>query len=282
MERILVAGATGRLGRHVVRRLKQEGKWVRVLARDPQQINEPVDEVVQGDVRKPASLRGSCQGVSKVFSAAGASLSFGLRPRSARFFDTDYAGNVNLLQAARAEGVEKFVYVSVHSVPAIERLEYVRAHTDFADVLRRSGLTYGIVKPTGFFATFALLPQIARFGIAPLIGDGTARTNPIDERDLADLCVAALRDASTEVSVGGPEVLSRREIAERAFRAAGRKPRFVHLSDRLLDAQRKGLAWLDPRWAALLAFIQTASQVDVVAPTRGERRIEEYFRQALR
>ena len=74
MKKILVAGATGYLGRNVVKTLKDRGFWVRALGRteaklDP--IKEFADELVIGEVTNPDSLYGLCDGIDVVFSSVG-------------------------------------------------------------------------------------------------------------------------------------------------------------------------------------------------------------------
>ena len=277
MDRVLVAGATGRLGAEVVAALRRQGRTVRALSRHPAESAGRADEVVAADLRDPASLAAACRGVDAVISAAGASLSLGLRPGAPDFRRVDYAGNRNLLAAARAAGVRKFVYVSVYSTPAYAHLDYVRAHTDFARLLAASGTPYAVVQPTGFFSSFALFPRLARLGVAPLVGAGTARTNPIHEQDVAEVCVAALDGAPEALPVGGPDVLTRRAIFELAFEAAGRPPRFVRVPDAALGVARRLVAPFDRRLAHLLHFLQVVNHHDVVAPCVGTRRLRDFF-----
>src|SRR5262245_33007818 len=74
MNPVLVAGATGYLGRFVAREFKRRGAWVRVLARNPDRLNTPgpflepavaglVDDVFVGEVTRPETLRGLCDGI---------------------------------------------------------------------------------------------------------------------------------------------------------------------------------------------------------------------------
>jgi uncharacterized protein YbjT (DUF2867 family) len=82
MNRVLVAGATGYLGRFVAREFKRRGDWVRVLARSPDKLKTPrpflepavaglVDDVFVGEVTRPGTLRGLCEGIEVVFSSIG-------------------------------------------------------------------------------------------------------------------------------------------------------------------------------------------------------------------
>src|SRR5688572_26030168 len=114
MARILVAGATGMLGREVVRLLATHGHTVRALSRDSARAAALGGETHVGDARRPESLRGAMDGVDTVFSSLGASVSirFGAGWRGYRAVDVP--ANRNLLAAARKAGVKRFVYVSAH------------------------------------------------------------------------------------------------------------------------------------------------------------------------
>ena len=281
MTRVLIAGGTGHLGRHLVPELKRRGYQVRTLSRQPVPSDLDVDEHVRGDLRNPASLASVCDGIDQVISAAGASLALQVQWGAPGYQAVDYAGNLNLLRVAQAAGVRHFTYVSVYHTPAYADTVYVRAHTDFEAALRHSNVAYTIVRPTGYFSAMAALLRFARLGRAPLLGDGSATTNPIHEADLAAVCADALNGASTEIDVGGPEVLSRRTLFEKAFDAVGKHPRFIRVPAALLSLNRRLIAPIDRRLADLLAFSQAVSLSNVVAPPRGTRTIGAYFRDCV-
>lgn len=277
MEKIVVAGATGHVGAEVVAELQRRRKWIRVLTRHPERVSFEADDIVGADLLNPASLRGVCDGIDGVFSAAGASVALNPAWQSPGYRAVDYAGNMNLLQAALAAGVKKFTYVSVFNTPALADLAYVRAHADVAEALRRADLDHAVIEPTGFFSSLAILLRLVRLGVAPLIGSGAARTNPIHEKDLAPVCADAIEHGHGVLPVGGPEVLSRRAIFERAFEAVGKKPRFVRLPNGYVNVNRWVASRLDPRLGELMAFFKAVSQTDIIAPAYGSRRLDEYF-----
>ncbi len=273
-----MAGASGRLGRLVVRRLKEEGHLVRALSRRPGRVRDiRPEELVRGDLRDPASLVGSCAGTDAVISCVGASLQPSIRGDRASYMAVDFQGNRNLLSAAETEGVERFVYVSVHATPELSGTEYVEAHERFATLLGGSSLRSVVVRPTGFFYVFGDLLTMARRGLGLVIGSGDARTNPIHEADVADLCVEALPGTEAELAAGGPRVYTRREIAELAFDVLGRRPRVVRVPPWVFRSAASILAPANPRVAALLRFGVAASTHDVVAPARGDRDLRTYF-----
>ena len=277
MARILVAGATGHLGRFIVSELKKRNHWVRALTRNPMRPYPEVDDLVGGDINLINTLQRPCGEVDVIISTVGASINPRLFTREPDYWHVDYEGNRNLLRVAGTSGIRKFLYVSVYSVPALQHLDYIRAHAKFSDELKASGLSYAIVKPTGFFSAYGAMLELAKLGVAPLLGDGSARTNPIHESDLARVVADALESSNCEISVGGPEVLSRRRIGELAFEALGKKPRFVPIPESMVTAQIRIMSRFDPRVAQITAFLKKVSQVDAIAPATGTERLADYF-----
>ena len=121
---------------------------------------------------------------------------------------------------------------------------------------------------------------MAQSGRVFLFGDGSNRVNPIHGADLAEVCVDALESSETRVEVGGPEVLTYREIAEQAFSALGRRPKITCIPDSLVAATVSLMRWLAPaRTFGPLQFMASVMTTDVVGPQQGERRLADHFRQ---
>src|SRR3954467_15771950 len=106
MKQVLLAGATGALGRAVFSELVSRGYQVRRLVRRSAGAEDWL-----GDLRHADSLRSSCNGVDAVISCAGASMNLHNWQDRVSFPEVDWHGNRNLLEEARRAGVEKFVYV---------------------------------------------------------------------------------------------------------------------------------------------------------------------------
>lgn len=280
MHSLLIAGASGHLGVQVTREFKRRGYRVRTLTRTPARLahlSDSIDEVVRADLTDPAQLEGICNQGELVFSCAGASLALSdLRDRRS-FTAVDYQGNLNLLQAARRSGASKFGYVSLFGGRELRHTEYAAAHERFVDALRASGMAHTVIRPTGYFSFFAEILEMARQGRGLVIGSGEARTNPIHEADLAEVCVRATEEETAEIEVGGPEVYTRREIVELAFAALDRAPRVRSLPPGLFRGIASVAKPFNPRLAALLDFGVAVSQVDAVAPPHGSRSLRAYF-----
>jgi uncharacterized protein YbjT (DUF2867 family) len=276
--RVLVAGATGYLGRFVAKEFKSRGHYVRALARSPHKlddIRDELDEIVPGQVTDPETLEHVCDGFEVVFSSVGITKQKG----KLTWKDVDYQGNVNLLQAAQTAGVKKFIYVSVFNGPELRHLEIVKAHEDFVDVLKASGMDYAVIRPTGFFSDITEFYNMAKRGRVYLFGRGNNRVNPIHGADLAVTCVDAIDGETQEIDVGGPEVLTYREIAELAFRVQGKRVRISHVPMLFMSVTISAMRAFNRHQGELLAFLTTAMTVDGVAPRTGARTLEAYYRE---
>ena len=280
MPLVLVAGATGALGRYVVPALKRRGYRVRALSRSVERarvLAGQADEVRVADATRRETLAGLCDGVDVVFSCLGQSVGVA-GGRGPGYRAVDYVGNHRLLELARAAGVRRFVYVSVFGAERYPDVAYLRAHADVAAELRRSGLEYGIVQPTGYFSAYAAFLGMARAGRAAVIGDGRARTNPIDDAELAEVCADTVARAEcVEVPVGGPAVYTRREVIELACAALGRPARIRTVPAGLVWAAARLMQPLAPRLGELAEFFGVVATQDFVAPSYGARRLDEYF-----
>jgi hypothetical protein len=180
IRKVLVAGATGYLGRHLVQALKRRGIWVRALVRHPERaVGLESDDVFQGEVTAASSLNGTARGVDAVLSSVGIT-----RQREGYTYDdVDYAGNLNLLQIAEAEGSKAFMYVSLFRGQELQGLRIAAAKERLVGVLR-----------------------MAHKGRVFVFGDGSTRINPISGRDIAEASVDASRILRlvTPVTVYGP------------------------------------------------------------------------------
>jgi uncharacterized protein YbjT (DUF2867 family) len=280
--KVLVAGASGLVGREVTRLLKERGHYVRTLSKDPERaapLRALADDVRLLDATDSAALDGACHDIEIVVSTLGAPVS----PSGAgkgSFADVDLRANLNLLAEARERGVRRFVYLGVYTEAVYAGTEYVMAHSEVEARVRSSGLEYGFVRTTGIFGALSELLPMALKGPVPLIGDGDATTNPVDERDVAEaLLGAALAQGATELELGGPEVLSRRQIAEAAFAALGRKARLIRLPVWVMRLIGFVYGVFNRRMGQLLEFVILVSTHACVAPRQGTRRLDDYFRE---
>ena len=278
MKKVLVAGATGYLGRNVVKALKDRGFWVRALGRseaklDP--IKEFADELFIGEVTDPDSLDGTCDGIDVVFSSVGITR----QKDGLTYEDVDYQGNRNLLTIAEGSDVSKFVYVHVLNAEKLQHVAMIQAKEAFVDELKRSTLDHTVICPTGFFSDMEEFLSMARYGRVYLFGDGSNRINPIHGADLAEVCADALESREQQLDVGGPEVFTYREIAELALEVLEKPQKITCLPKKLIAAVVGALRWVAPvKTYGPIQFLATVMTMDVVGEAYGQRRLVDHFR----
>lgn len=237
--RILVAGATGYLGRHLVADLTSAGHEVRALARTPERLSRPGTagapsipigscEVVTADVTDPASLHEVLDGVNAVVSSVG------VTGHAGDPWAVDYRGNLALLDEARRAGVGRFCFVHVLHGEEIPT-DLTRAKSAFAAVLRRSAPEHLVLNPSGYFSDLTAYLQMARRGVAAVLDGGRSRLSPIHGADLAAFIRTHLEAGTTgDLDVGGPETMTHREAAQLAFEVLGRRPWIISVPSVIL------------------------------------------------
>jgi len=288
-KKVLVAGATGYLGRYVAQEFKRRGYWVRVLARTPEKLHsvgpfmEPAidhlcDEVFVGEITRPETLKGVCDEIDVVFSSIGIT-----RQRDGiGFMDVDYQGNKNLLAAAIDSDVRKFVFVSVFMADLIADL--ARAKELFVQDLKQSGLAYGIVRPTGYFSDMSEYLKMARSGKVFVLGSGFNKINPIHGEDLAKVCVdlAEKTQNQAEQDVGGPVAYTHEEIGTLACDTLGVKMKIVRIPLWLTKLAVMSIRpFSSHRYQAARFFTKVMSN-DFVAPQTGSYGLKRYFEEYVR
>jgi uncharacterized protein YbjT (DUF2867 family) len=275
---LLVAGASGALGARAALAARARGWRIRALTRDRERLPYVLQpDAVVGDGRDPAIAAEAVAGVDAVFSAAGASVSPALGHGWRGYRAVDGALHRTLIAAAAAAHVGRFVYVSVFHPPALRHVAYVAAHEEVVDQLRAAAIPHAVIRPTGFFSAVGAYLDLARRGPVPEIGRGDSRTNPIDDDDLAEVCVHALEDVSRELELaaGGPDVVTRRTMAEQAFAALGLPPRFRHIPVAAAHVAAAVLRPFHPRLSQLASFVAALAEHDVIAPVMGTRRLAD-------
>ena len=280
--RVLVAGATGRLGRELVRQLKESGYFVRTLGRDAAKLRSvcpSADESVALDAFKLPELLRACEGMEHLVSCVGASVIPTVWHGRSSFTQIDLSANLNLIEAAEAQGVRRFIYISVFTDGKLQENDFVRGHEQVVERLRASTLEYGVARPTGFFSSLVQIMREPSMGLLPQYRSGEARTNPIHEADLAAFCIDLLQaeDRRQERNVGGPEVLTRRQIADLVVRNGNRGGPVFQVP---VGALRMGSLALSPfnrRVSQLMAFIADVLSSDFVAPQYGVRTLAQYL-----
>lgn len=284
-KRVVIAGATGYLGKYAVKAFKERGYWVRVLTRSRERLLEPgpftapalseedMDDIFIGEVTKPVTLEGLMDGIDLVYSSVGIS-----RQRDGLTFEqVDYQCNRNLIDLAVAGGTKRFVYVSMEGAESLMHLAITQAHEKVVAELQQSGLDYRIVRPCGYFSDMGVLYDMASKGRSFLVGDGANLMNPIHGRDLAEVCVDTAEGDELEVAAGGPDIMTQREAAALAFEVVGKPVKITVIPMWLARGLVKLINLLSKQFGDLADFIVTAGEIDGVGPKRGNTTLKSYF-----
>jgi uncharacterized protein YbjT (DUF2867 family) len=271
------------LGRLVVQELESKGHSVRAVVRRTRhalQASGSSRQVRTLDALRPGAWSGVCDGINVVVSALGASVDPSPWIGRRTFTRVDAPANLALLEEARRAGVGRFVYVSLAGGAQLRTLDYAEGHERVVDALRKNSMSGTVVRPTGFFCAMSAFIGFARRGVVPVIGNGSSRTNPIDERDVAGIVAAAAssdEDRLIEVGVGGPEVFTRRRIAELAFESLEKRPRVVGVPPWVARLGSAALLPFNPRAAHLTRFAAHVMTHECVESSVGVRRLDDYF-----
>ena len=144
----LVAGATGSLGGRITRELLRHGGKVRALARSSagaSELERAGAEVALGNLKDPESLRLACRGVDVVISTASATRRSDDTPEN-----VDLQGNIELIDAARAAGVRRYVLVSTLGATPDSPVPAFRAKAGAEAYLKQSGMEFVILQSDAF------------------------------------------------------------------------------------------------------------------------------------
>jgi uncharacterized protein YbjT (DUF2867 family) len=222
---ILVTGATGSIGRPLVRRLAADGVPFRALVRDEAKGAALGVGFVVGDFDDPATIEAALDGVDRLFLNAGGAVPVaGEQPMVLQ--------QCRAIDAAVRAGVRRVVKVSVWGAKPGGRLAE-GAHWQIEQHLKASGLAWSVLQPSGFMQNFITNAAASFTADGDLIGNHRdAPVSYVDCRDIADC--AALLLADTGASGGtfvltGPEALTGTAIAAKLSAATGRTIRYVGL-----------------------------------------------------
>ncbi|MCB2208275.1 MAG: SDR family oxidoreductase [Bacteroidetes bacterium] len=277
-QKVLLAGATGYLGRHITQELVTSGYETKIIVRDIDkvQLKHSNLEIVEAQLTNPETLKGICSNVDIVISTVGITR----QKEGLTYMDVDYQANVNLINEAKANGVKKFIYISVLNGEKLRHLKICEAKEKLCDYLKASGLDYCIIRPNGFFSDMRDFLKMAKAGKVYLFGNGKLKLNPIHGKDLAKAVVDTIDLDTKEKDIGGPDILSQNEIAELALKAYSKPIKIVHLPDCI----RKLVLWFVRAFASSksygpIEFFMTTMVMDMQAPQYGKQKLENFFKE---
>lgn len=254
--RIFLTGGTGFVGSEVLRQLTEAGHQVRALVRPGSEgklaIREGV-EIHRGDATEPATLAGGLKGCQAVVHLVGIIREF--PARGVTFQRLHVEATQNLVAAAQAGGVERFLHMSANGTRESAVADYHRSKWQAEEAVRASGLAWTIFRPSLIFGrddefVNMLAALVRKLPVVPVIGDGQYRMSPVAVEDVAASFVSALarpQTAGQAFHCCGPQTFTYDEILDLVGVALGRKKvRKIHYPTPLVRpavALLDGFAW---------------------------------------
>ena len=240
---ILVTGATGRVGQHVVKQLVKRGAAVRVLTRDPSKANLPSGvDVVQGDMLDVDSLRKAFTNVSTLFllnTVAG----------------DEFTQAIITLNIAREYGVKRVVYLSVLHADRFVNVPHFAVKSGAERMLEKMGFSATILRPAYFIDNDLMIKDVIfNHGVYPM-PIGSKGIAMVDVRDIAEGAAIELirRDqaqgelASETINLVGPDTLTGMDVAAIWTEILGRQ--VIYGGDDPAGFEQN-LATFMPKWMA--------------------------------
>src|SRR5579863_6634303 len=228
---ILITGATGYIGRHLVTRLVAEGERPRCLVRDTKRAATilPADkvELVQGDTITPVSLAAAIQEVDTVVHAAFITADH-KQSAGNHYEETNVQGTRNVIQAAKDAGVQRIIEISGLGTRPDKPGTYMEGRYQAEKMLKESGLDWTIIQPSVLFGKDApfikgLADLIRTSPVVPLIGGGKMQFQPIYVGDVVTVVLKVLQEPERTnhktYTIGGPEYYTFTQVIDALLRA---------------------------------------------------------------
>ncbi len=257
---ILVTGATGTVGRHLILELKTRRAAFRVLTRDPEKARVRIGEadIVVGDLSRPEAVAKALAGVEAAFLLSA------LDPELASW-------EAGFARAAHKAGVKRLVKLSALGANPSSPAALARWHGQAEEEVARAGVPHVVLRPAAFYQNFLANAAGIRRGTlsAPM---GSARVAMVDARDVAAAAAAALTSNALDgktLTLTGPASPTYAEAAETFARVLLRPVAYAPAAPE--DARRGMLAAGMPAWMtdALLGLAEQFRAGGADAVTNG-------------
>ena len=280
MASVLVAGATGYLGRYVVAELHRRRHLVQAVVRDRDRARREgpwgspsldglVDEWALGNVTDPRFTRDLAADVEHIVSTLG------VTRQKADPWQIDNLANLAILNSA-LKHAGSFTYINTLGGDRCPT-RLTRAKSAFAQTLSVAEINSQIINPPAYFSDMTEVLAMARRGLVAVFRP-EARINPIHGADLAAYVVDRMEEGRTGTwDVGGPDVLSWRELAHLAFDAVGKRSHVLTVPAWALPPALRLTGLFSPRLADTAQFMAWNMTRDCVAPTTGTHHLADFY-----
>ena len=233
---ILVTGATGFVGGHLVKHLRKDGLRLRAMVRTPAKAQALKDlgvEVVPGDMSDRASLEAATAGIERVIHLVGIIQ----EAPGATFQSVHVEGTRDLLDASKKAGVRHFMYQSALGTRPNAKSRYHQTKWEAEELVSKSGIPFTILRPSliygpGDLFTIRLAEMIRLSPVLPVIGSGQSKVQPIFIDDVVE-CIRKTVTSDSYLNemyeIGGPEQLTYEDVTTMIAEVMGIKRPTVHV-----------------------------------------------------
>ena len=223
---ILITGATGFIGRHLVAHLVAQGVRPRCLVRDINTAKRVLladkVELVPGATTSPSSLDAAVQGVDTIIHAAFLTADH-KQSAGNEYEKTNVQGTANLIKAAKKAGVKRIIEIGGLGTKPDKPGSYMQGRYLSEKMLKESDLDWTIIQPSVLFGKNApfirgLADLIRTSPVVPLIGGGKIMFQPIWVEDVVSVIVKVLKDPANTTNrtytIGGPAYYSFNQVID--------------------------------------------------------------------
>ena len=232
----VVTGAFGYTGKYVARRLLSMGIRVKTITGHPDRPSPFGGEVAVAPFNfdDPPALVKELSGASTLYNTYWIRFS-----RGEVTFERAIENTRTLINCARDAGVNRVVHISITNPTKESALSYFRGKGIVEEIIKDSGLSYAILRPTVIFGIEDILVNniawlLRRFPMFFVLGSGNYRLQPVFVEDLAELAVTAgNQEDNVTMDAAGPDIYTFDEFLELVSEKLGRKPRLVHMPPKL-------------------------------------------------
>ena len=280
MTKVILFGSTGNIGKEIAKELVRQGYDLTIVVRNEvkaKSLSDVTSKSIIADVCNKETLNQILDKQDIVISALGKSVSPNDKSKST-FREVDYTANANILDEAIKAGIKKFVYVSAFHSEKYLHLEYFRVHHDFAELLKKSGIDYSIIKPPAIFSAFIDMIEMAKKGQLVNIGNGDKKTNPVYEGDLAKVVVDSVNLTNSTIEVGGKAIYTRKQLNEIIQNEIDINKKIRTVPVGLFKMALPMIKIFSKNTYDKFAFFIEVMQKDTIAPQIGEMTFENYVK----
>jgi uncharacterized protein YbjT (DUF2867 family) len=276
MATIVIIGATGYIGRHLVARLVAQGERPRCVVRQGAKLDRfPTDkvEIVRGDITDPSTLPAAMRAADSVVHAAAVVANI-KQSKTVNYKRINAVGTSNVADAAKEAGVRHFVHIGGMSTLAGTADSYIRTRYDGEQHVKSSGIAYSILQPSilfgdgaAFFTALAGLAKVAP--IVPVPGNGKLRFQPIWVDDVVTCITKLLAEAGRNetIPIGGPAYYTYDQLLDLIFATLRKRRLKLHMPMPLMTLATATMQVALPKPPATTATLELfATGLDNIGP----------------